>query len=387
MTEMSLHVQEWGGASCNKISAKDFSGDGNLIVVVPGHTSVPPAGLQLLRDELHSLLPEATILVASTQNMHPGNETALQEDDIDFAAVRLAQEVTTKLDMLESSTGQLFSLSFWCLGTGGLIARASLAWLTSCKDRCCAYVSLGTPHLGLFLPGLSWLHWWRIQLWRSCFSGPLWLDQLMHMEGRRARGSRLSRLCDTGNLLGYFDHVIFIGTGTDLLVPLSSSVLRDANRDAKINASPICVPDTNHAAPTSKILLVFFPILWLVRLRAWSSLVAIIFVFTAALLLPSPPGHIGRRLDAVKMHCRDLFTTVRGQVEPELERDFAHKLLSSISEEKLLKVEVWPNRRNWRFAHFGSDLLCRHKWIKTMVERYGRCLIKMHVLACPRCAA
>ncbi|CAE7029068.1 ndc80 [Symbiodinium natans] len=346
-----------------------------LIVVVPGHTHVPSSGLKQLHDELQLLLPEAVLLVAGMSHLHHGEQTALREDDIDFAALQLSQEISSKLDKIEHDTGMLFALSFWCLGTGGLIARAALSWLTSRQDKLLTYVSLGTPHLGLFLPGLSWWYWWRVSLWRSCCSSPLWLEQVTHSEGRRVRGSRLFRLC-SADMLSSFRRIIFIGSGTDFLVPLSSSALQGVSCDANKVTPVVAPPDLLNGAPSSKVLLILLPILWLARLRAWSVLLALLAAVLAALLLPSPPGHFGRRLDSVKMQFHDFFKTVRGELEPGLDRDLAQLFLSTLPAEKLLKVEVWPNKRSWRFRQgFGSDVLYEHEWIKAMVARYGPSLI------------
>eukprot|EP00439_Symbiodinium_sp_Y106_P067046 s965_g11.t1 len=368
-----LRVEEIGSLETTSVSTgSSFSADGVLIVVVPGHTYIPPSGLEDLCDQLQLLLPEDMVWVPNMRKMPDGVQAALKEDDLDFAALQLAQEVSAKVDAIEKEIGKSFALSFWCLGTGGLIARAALAWLTSRREKLLTFISLGTPHLGLFLPGLSWWYWWRVALWRSCSSSPLWLEQVMHMEGRRARGSRLHRLCQSGNFLECFKKLVFIGSGADSLVPLSSSALDIASCDASKAPEAPC-PDFSQAVPSSRILFMFLPMLWLARLRAWSSLLAVLIAILFALLLPPLPGNVGRRLTAVKMQLHDFLKTVRGEVEPELDRHFAQLLVSSVAE-KLVKVEVWPDKswRSWWLGQgFGSHLLSEHEWIKTLVQRYG----------------
>ena len=367
-----LQFQEWGRSGFNQDAASSMSsGAEHLVVVVPGHTFVPLLSVGQLHDALQLVLPEAVIWVADMGKVVVCGDSLLKEDDIDFAGLQLAQVVSAKLDALEHGSDRVFSLSFWCLGTGGLSVRASLAWLTAYHSRLMTYVSLGTPHLGLFLPGLSWCYWCRVGLWRLCNSRTLWLEQLMHMEGRRARGSRLHHLCGSGNELERFSNVIFIGSRNDFLVPLSSSILCVDGCSSKAAAANACL-DIPDAMPRSKILWMFLPILWLARLRAWTSLTCMLVTMAAALLLPSPPGLLGRRLEAVKIQLWDFFNTVRGEVEPELDRHFAHLLLSAVSANKLLQVEVWTKEACWSFNRgFASDVLAKRQWIKTLVERYG----------------
>ena len=139
-----LRVEEIGSLETTSVSTgSSFSADGVLIVVVPGHTYIPPSGLEDLCDQLQLLLPEDMVWVPNMRKMPDGVQAALKEDDLDFAALQLAQEVSAKVDVIEKEIGKSFALSFWCLGTGGLIARAALAWLTSRREKLLTFISFG----------------------------------------------------------------------------------------------------------------------------------------------------------------------------------------------------------------------------------------------------
>mmetsp|Transcript_24529 Transcript_24529/g.46307 ORF Transcript_24529/g.46307 Transcript_24529/m.46307 type:complete len:391 (+) Transcript_24529:106-1278(+) len=356
-----------------------------LIVVVADHAVVPKSVLTNLQVQMQLLLPKANIMLSCCDYGAKNEGTALQEGDIDLAAVHLAHNVSARLESLGESHGDGIPVSFLCLGIGGLIARAALAWMRAKQDSLLTFVSIDTPHLGLYGPFLSWRCWCRLWLWRMSSRSRLWMDQVMLTDGRRAHGSRLHRLCDAGNYLALFERIIFIGTDTDPFVPLCSSIVLPGGLDmvgggAKAENVTAFTPAVHALRPfqAGKIMLLFFPMLWLARLRAWNALLGMLALCGVVLLLPSPPGQLGLRIEAVKTGLRDFVETVSGKAETDFDQKLATCLVASL-EDRLMRVDATSADGTWWLNHgFCPGVLLREEWVEALLQRYG------HFLLAPR---
>ena len=328
--------------------------------IVLGHCGVP-SDADVLKQELAQLLQDAkvTVWIPTLKG-----SDALQKDDIDAAALLLAQEVCEAI-----KSGHCGHLSFVGIGTGGLIVRAAIPWLGAHRNCLTTYMSVGTPHLGVWLPALTWTAYVRTWQLRYFLGRPLWLDQVTHSEGHRAHGSRLHRLCECEDALKYFQRLIFVGSSTDRILPmLSSVVFRPPNVASAQTDLPVVCEDL----PRSKILMFAVPLLWLARLRAWLLLVGVLLAGILALVLPSPPGRLGHKVNHSKRFVRDIFQTLTRRTDHDIDLHLATCFLRSLDAERLMRIEVCGCRGHSFFGqYFGSDVLANADLIKHLVHCYG----------------
>lgn len=367
------------------------SGRDSLIFVVPGHHAFAwTSELHLLQIELRQLLPEAEILISkageANQSLHPGKklDAALKQQDLDAAALELADEVCVALD----ATQETRRVSFLAIGTGGLIVRAAVSWFgQNARERLMTFLSLSTPHLGLWLPDFSWtqsLKFWTLRRFSGC---PLWLEQITHKDGRRAEGSRLHRLCECENAFQFFKRVIFVGSKDDL-VPVSSSLL-NINKISISQQTDLRDPREPHAVlevSRAKVLIFAMPFLWLVRLRAWTALLLTVSLVFLTFLWTPPFGAVKKHVAKVKATLNDVILTIQhfqGSSSPHFQQTLASTLLELLPHERLLRVEV-KGAGSWTWKTWVAKIslwprvLCEADSIKCVVEGYGAYLSPWH---------
>lgn len=216
-------------------SGAGVTGVDSLIWLVPGHGNGWTSQLDVLKRELQQVLPEAQCII-SRAGSDSGTQANQLQQDLDAAALALADEVC---EISETRLGDQVKLaiSFLAMGTGGLIVRAAVPWLSAqLREQLMTFVSVGTPHLGLWFPALSWPE--SLKLWRLRWpGGPLWCDQITHMDGRRAEGSRLYRLCECDTSFQFFKRVILVGSNDDF-VPLWSSLVNTSEPNPRVELNP-----------------------------------------------------------------------------------------------------------------------------------------------------
>ena len=360
------------------------SGRDSLIFVVPGHHAFAwTSEIQLLKIELRQLLPEAEILISkageANQSLQPSKRlgAALKQQDLDAAALELANEVCVALD----ATQETRRVSFLAIGTGGLIVRAAVSWFgQNARERLMTFFSLSTPHLGLWLPDLSWtqsLKFWTLQRFSGC---PLWLEQITHKDGRRAEGSRLHRLCECENAFQFFKRVILLGSKDDL-VPVSSSLL-NINKISISQQTDLGDPMEPHGVlevSRAKVLIFAMPFLWLVRLRAWTALLLTMSLVFLTFLWTPPFGAVKKQVAKVKATLNDVILTIQhfqGSASPHFQQTLASTLLELLPHERLLRVEV-KGAGSWTWKTWAAKIslwprvLCEADSIKCVVKGYG----------------
>lgn len=323
---------------CNDTSAgvTGVTGD-SLIWLVPGHGGHGSwtAELDLLKRELQQLLPEAQCIISRAGSDTQANQ--LQQQDLDAAALALADEVCeVSRSTRPDQSDQVKHISFLAMGTGGLIVRAAVPWLGALREQLMTFVSVGTPHLGLWFPALSWQN---LKLWRLRWpGGPLWCDQITHMDGRRAEGSRLSRLCECDTSFQFFKRVILVGSNDDF-VPVWSSLVNTSELNPRVELNP-GLPRSPEVSRAN--LLVFaIPFLWLVRLRAWFALSITMLVLILTFLWTPPSRALKKQVARVKDTLQDFVVTVqhfRG-AGPNF-HELATSLTQHLPHERLLKVAL-----------------------------------------------
>lgn len=358
-----------------------------LVVIVLGHTNTVEE-LRTLRNELAIVLPGARFLesrIASEWKTEPRSQ-GLKPDDIDYAAIRLSQEVCAAItEIEEEKQSKLASLSFVGVGIGGIVVRAALSWLCEHWSKLRTCMTLCSPHLGLWPQGLAWSYWLRLSAWQTIRQPPLWLDQLSLSEGRRAIGSRLHRLSDEANGLAHFQRVVFIASSQDSWVPTWSALGGCANFSSECKAESGSQQEGLFALPpqpepSSKTLLLFFPLMWLMRIRAFSILAAILAVFLIMLVLPAPHGRIGDRIKTLKKGVSNVLEVIRAREKQDLNAIMASKLAQSIQPERLVKVEIAVPRRPLQWLKlpknsFGSELLQNSELARSLARSHGPLLI------------
>ena len=140
----------------------------SLIWLVRGHGNGWTSQLDVLKRELQQVLPEAQCII-SRAGSDSGTQANQLQQDLDAAVLALADEVC---EISETRLGDQVKLaiSFLAMGTGGLIVRAAVPWLSAqLREQLMTFVSVGTPHLGLWFPALSWpesLKLWEAQMAR-----------------------------------------------------------------------------------------------------------------------------------------------------------------------------------------------------------------------------
>eukprot|EP00931_Biecheleriopsis_adriatica_P067927 TRINITY_DN41982_c0_g1_i1.p1 TRINITY_DN41982_c0_g1~~TRINITY_DN41982_c0_g1_i1.p1 ORF type:complete len:351 (-),score=52.25 TRINITY_DN41982_c0_g1_i1:26-949(-) len=282
-------------------------------------------------------------------------------------------------------------ISFVASGTGGLVVRAALPWLSEHSDKFRTCMTLCTPHLGLWLQGLSWPLWLRLFFRSLVARSPLWLHQLTLSEGRKGWGSRLHRLSEfEGNGLGRFARLIFVATPDDALVPLTSAWACLSASDVKEAASapelacktagPAALTGAGKPSANKKILVILLPVMWLLRLRAFRSLALLLFLAVLILLLPSPPGLLGYRINWLKEGVADFIKLVRGRDDENLNVLMTANLEKSIRPERLLRVEMcFPTDKCRKSTGLlargcGTELLQNPEALKVVARTYGNLL-------------
>mmetsp|Transcript_150027 Transcript_150027/g.482168 ORF Transcript_150027/g.482168 Transcript_150027/m.482168 type:complete len:695 (-) Transcript_150027:244-2328(-) len=200
----------------------------HLIVLVASHRAAPD-DLRALRNFLALAAPEARFLVArvvlSAARPPPAMLPYISGDpkcDLSVSAVRLASEVSDFIQALPEGSASLGRLSFVAHGTGGLVVRAALPWMREYVPKLHAFITLCTPHLGLWPLGLP-SFWHRMFFWvlRVRFPSPC-MEQLALNDGRHACGSLVHRL-SAEPVFELFKKVVLLHSHQDRSVPVGSA--------------------------------------------------------------------------------------------------------------------------------------------------------------------
>jgi len=357
-------------------SGAGVTGVDSLIWLVPGHGNGWTSQLDVLKRELQQVLPEAQCII-SRAGSDSGTQANQLQQDLDAAALALADEVC---EISETRLGDQVKLaiSFLAMGTGGLIVRAAVPWLSAqLREQLMTFVSVGTPHLGLWFPALSWPE--SLKLWRLRWpGGPLWCDQITHMDGRRAEGSRLYRLCECDTSFQFFKRVILVGSNDDF-VPLWSSLVNTSEPNPRVELNPgrPRSPEVSRA----NLLVFAIPFLWLVRLRAWFALSITMLVLILTFLWTPPSRALKKQVARVKDTLQDFVVTVqhfRAGAGPNF-HELATRLTQHLPHERVLKVELSGGcNRGWSRAGGASGAtglwpqsFSEPQTIRGFVEGYG----------------
>lgn len=134
--------------------------ESHLIILVHGFQG-NSEDLRLLRNNLLAIYP-AAIFLSSTCNE---NESDMNIED---QGMKLAQEVTSYIENY-FELDEIKRISFIGHSLGGIIIRASLAYLQELKDKFYTYMSLSSPHIGyLYSPKfLVSAGMWVLKKWKK----------------------------------------------------------------------------------------------------------------------------------------------------------------------------------------------------------------------------
>jgi len=198
---------------------------GHLIVLVPGHSDWS-SGLRSLRNQIRAVVPAAEVVVSKSMDKYGKPPHWLFDhvisqscSGVDFQSlgVCLADEVSNHIDRL-SQESEIRRLSFVACGTGGLIARAAVAWLHTHANIFHALITLSTPHLGLWPPSLSAPR--RFLLWLARTKYPSkFLEQLALNDARSPQESFVYRL-NHDRTFEAFKVVVIVEAGQDWASPV-----------------------------------------------------------------------------------------------------------------------------------------------------------------------
>eukprot|EP00438_Fugacium_kawagutii_P016616 Skav227256 [mRNA] locus=scaffold1245:137425:138576:- [translate_table: standard] len=347
------------------------TGQSSLICIVPGH-STWATELDWVQSELREVLPEAQFFIskAGSTCCHRSTQGGLKQQDLDAAALHLAEELCKALEGKDKTK----ELSFIALGTGGLIVRAAVPWLGSeARDRLMTFLSIGTPHLGLPLPPM--LSWQSLQLWRLRVPGcPLWLEQLVHRDGRRnLSGSRLQRLCQCDSAFEFFKRVILVGSRDDLVPTWSALVSTSQPKPGtvdpfeKVNSAP--------GVSRANVLVFAMPFLWLVRCRAWRVLAVIMLLLILIFVWTPPSRALKKKVAQVKDTVHDFMATIQhfqSGAPPHFQETLTTSLTQQLPHERLLRVELHA-LSGWKWWRV---LPSRSPWPQVLDIDTIRCLVR-----------
>ncbi|CAD8060480.1 unnamed protein product [Paramecium sonneborni] len=187
----------------------------HLIVFVHGYKG-SPFDMRRWRNIIKTYYPKCFTLLSSC-NQRQG------EDSIRVMGHKLSIEIQAQIQLMDG----IDELSFICHSLGGVVARSALCSLSMHQTKMRFYVSLGSPHIGLFVKQKSLV---KTGLWfMTTFSSSQSMAELQLQDASIPQNSYLYQLSKI-QCLEWFQKVILVSSLQDDFVPFEIARLEKSNR-------------------------------------------------------------------------------------------------------------------------------------------------------------
>ncbi|CAD8143802.1 unnamed protein product [Paramecium octaurelia] len=187
----------------------------HLIVFVHGYKG-SPFDMRRWRNIIKIYYPKCFTLLSSC-NQREG------EESIRVMGHKLSIEIQAQIQLMDG----IDELSFICHSLGGVVARSALCNLSMHQNKMKFYVSLGSPHVGLFVKQNSLV---KTGLWfMTNFSSSQSMAELQLQDASMPQNSYLYYL-STVQSLEWFQKVILVSSTQDDFVPFEIARLEKSTR-------------------------------------------------------------------------------------------------------------------------------------------------------------
>jgi len=187
--------------------------------------------LRLFRDTMTFVLPTDGHNGGTYHYLIASSNERQTDGNIEMMGNRLAKEVSTKINSLESAkkkqneedlSNSVTRLSFVSHSLGSVIVRSALTshLLTPYIHRLYNFFSLTSTHIGFFFaPGIVNTAVWFLKRWHKSLA----LEQLSLSDDQDIRKTFFYRLSQASAPLSHFEHVVLVGSHQDNYAPYHSA--------------------------------------------------------------------------------------------------------------------------------------------------------------------